>query len=361
MRSTTAVRKGGSVLDSTIGLGRRSFTTLVTALTIVALCATSLASATGTAEANRSASATAAQETKITFSLDFLVDGLHAPFYSAQSLGYFKQENLNVDIRTSTGSSDAVARVASGKAQIGLADAPTALLAVGKGLPIQIVGVLLLHSAQATETLRSSGITTVKGLEGKNVGITPSGAERDLITALLKLNGVNPDNVNFVSIQAQSGKANLLSGQVDAVNFFPAIFADVIKQVNFIPWYKYGLDVYGTTIIANTKFIRDNPDAVTGFVHSAMRGLKYTFKRPNQAAQIVAKAAKGDVAFFRTELGIYRPYWYDPALQKRGLGYMTPARWAKTQAIAVKYLNLPKAVPLNKLYTNKYLGARVSP
>jgi NitT/TauT family transport system substrate-binding protein len=337
------------LLGSTVGHRLLSISVLTLA---VAAATVAAATASPTTRAGTS-------PTPVSFSLDFLVDGLHAPFYSAEQLGYFKQSGLDVAIHTSTGSSDAIARVASGKAQIGLADAPTALLAISKGLPIKIVGVLLLHSAQATETMRSSGVSTVKGLEGKTIGITPAGAERQFIGALFKVNHVDESSVHFVSIQANSGKADLLSGKVEAVNFFPAIFADVKDKVNFIPWFKYGLDVYGTTIIANTNFIDENPQAVTAFVHSAMRGLRYTLRNPNGAAEIVAKAAKGKVPFFRAELGVYKPYWSDPPLQKKGLGYMTPERWNVTQQAAVKYLNLPKPIPLGTLYTNAFLGAPV--
>jgi NitT/TauT family transport system substrate-binding protein len=347
------------VLDSSRG-GRR-WATVVLALAIVATLAVAAVSSSAFAAPAAKTKTTASSPTKIDFSLDFLVDGLHAPLYVAQKLGYLQKANLDVAIHTSTGSSDAIARVASGKAQLGFADAPTTLTAIAKGLPIQVVGMLLLHSAQATETLKSANVTGPKGLIGKNVGITPAGAERDEITALLKLNGVDPSKVHFVSISANNGKANLLAGSVDAVNFFPPIFADVQNKVSFMPWYKYGLDVYGTTIIANTKFLADNPDAVTGLVHSIMEGLHYTLGHPAQAAQVVAAAAKGDPKFFQAELGIYKPYWYDPSNQKQGLGYMTDAGWNKTQSIAVKYLGLSKPVPLTQIYTNKYLGAPVAP
>jgi NitT/TauT family transport system substrate-binding protein len=344
---------------------RRRFVGSLVSIAAVSLalgaCGSDDSSSSSASKSGSSTSEAPAEPTDITFSLDFLVDGLHAPFYSAQELGTYDKANLNVDIRTSTGSSDAVARVGSGKAQIGLADAPTALTGIGKGLPIKIVGVLLIHSAQATETLKSSNITDVKGLAGKDIGITPAGAERDLITALLQMNGMSPDDVHFVAIQAQSGKANLLSGKVDAVNFFPAIFADIQPQINVIPWFKYGLDIYGTTIIANTDFLEENPDAVTAFVHSSMEGLQYTLQNPDEAAAIVAKAAKGKPAFFRSELEIYEPYWSDPPLQQEGLGHMTDERWTDTQKVAMQYLGQKKEIPLDQLYTNDFLGEPVTP
>lgn len=298
--------------------------------------------------------------TDITFSLDFLVDGLHAPFYLAQDLGWFEDSNLNVDIRTATGSSDAVARVGSGRAQLGLSTASVALNGIARGLPIQAVAVLLVHSAQATETLRTSNITDVQGLRGHSIGITPAGGERELISAILELNDVSPDEVDFVSITAENGKALLLSEQVDAVSFFPAIFADVQEDVNIIPWFEYGLDIYGTTIIVNTDFAEENPEAVTAFVNNAMRGLQYTLDNPDEAAETVANHAEGEVEFFRTEMDIYEPYWLDPALQEQGLGYMTDERWAETQEISVEYLDQEQELPLDQVYTNEFLGDPVS-
>ena len=290
-----------------------------------------------------------------------MVDGLHAPFYLAQDLGYFEDAGLTVDIQTSTGSSDAVARVGSGRAQLGLSTASTALNGINSGLPIIVVGVLLVHSAQATETLKSSNITDVQGLSGHSIGITPAGGERELITALLELNDVSPDDVTFVSISAESGKALLLAGQVDAVNFFPAIFADVQSDVNVIPWFEYGLDIYGTTIIANTDFAEENPEAVTGFVHSAMLGLQHTLRNPDEAAESVANAAEGTVEFFRAEMDIYEPYWLDPPLQEEGLGYMTDERWAETQRISVDFLDQEAELPYGQVYTNEFLGEPVLP
>ena len=347
--------EGGNVPNPLHGRSRAAYAIPIAIVIVLSAVMASLA------RASVAGTLAAGPSTSISFSLDYLVDGLHAPFYVAQQNGCFTQGNLAVSIHPSTGSSDSVSRVASGTAQIGLSDAPTALLGIAKGYPIKVVGVLLLHSAQATETLRSSGITTPQGLENKSIGITPAGAERQEIAALFKINNVDTSKVHLVSISASAGKAILLSGQVDAVNFFPPIFAGDTNKINTIPWFKYGLDTYGTVIIANTAFLQKSPQAVTTFVHCAMLGLRYTFDHPTQAAQVVATAAKGNPTFFQEELAIYRTYWYDPALQTQGLGYMTSAGWNKTQTVSVKYLGQTKALPLSKIYSDSYLGSPVAP
>ena len=245
--------EGGNVPNPLHGRSRAAYAIPIAIVIVLSAVMASLA------RASVAGTLAAGPSTSISFSLDYLVDGLHAPFYVAQQNGCFTQGNLAVSIHPSTGSSDSVSRVASGTAQIGLSDAPTALLGIAKGYPIKVVGVLLLHSAQATETLRSSGITTPQGLENKSIGITPAGAERQEIAALFKINNVDTSKVHLVSISASAGKAILLSGQVDAVNFFPPIFAGETNKINTIPWFKYGLDTYGTVIIANTAFLAEEP------------------------------------------------------------------------------------------------------
>src|SRR5215470_20031413 len=63
-----------------------------------------------------------AAETAVKFSLDFKFEGPSAPFLLAFDKGYYKKEGLDVTIDESTGSLEAIERVASGAYDMGLAD-----------------------------------------------------------------------------------------------------------------------------------------------------------------------------------------------------------------------------------------------
>src|SRR5712692_8304480 len=68
------------------------------------------------------AQAQAPKMTDITFSLDFIVLGRHAPFYVAIEKGFFKEEGLNVNIIPAKGTAQAIQNIESGLAQIGFTD-----------------------------------------------------------------------------------------------------------------------------------------------------------------------------------------------------------------------------------------------
>ena len=56
--------------------------------------------------------------TKITFSLDFIPLGRHAPWYAAIAEGFYKEEGLDVSIIPSQGTAQTIQALEAGTAQI---------------------------------------------------------------------------------------------------------------------------------------------------------------------------------------------------------------------------------------------------
>ena len=80
--------------------------------------------------------------TDVTFSLDFIVLGRHAPFYVAIEKGFFKEENLNVNIIAAKGTAQAIQNVESGLAQIGFTDVASLVVARAEGSTVKVVSVI---------------------------------------------------------------------------------------------------------------------------------------------------------------------------------------------------------------------------
>src|SRR5262245_37372912 len=82
--------------------------------------------------------ASQASAQKITFTLNWVAGGDHAPYFYAQKMGLYKQAGLDVDFETGRGSAASAQKVGAGQSQLGLSDMAGVLLFRGKGL--QAVG-----------------------------------------------------------------------------------------------------------------------------------------------------------------------------------------------------------------------------
>src|SRR3989304_9635877 len=60
---------------------------------------------------------------KVVFALNWFAVGDHAAYWVALEKGYYKEKGLDVELQNSKGSGDSIAKVDTGRADIGLADA----------------------------------------------------------------------------------------------------------------------------------------------------------------------------------------------------------------------------------------------
>src|SRR3989440_4098883 len=66
------------------------------------------------------ASQAAAQ--KLTFTLNWVAGGDHAPYFYAQKMGWYKQAGIYIDFETGRGSAASAQKVGAGASQLGLSD-----------------------------------------------------------------------------------------------------------------------------------------------------------------------------------------------------------------------------------------------
>src|SRR5260370_21391871 len=72
--------------------------------------------------------ASQASAQKITFTLNWVAGGDHAPYFYAQKMGLYKQAGLDVDFETGRGSAASAQKVGAGQSQLGLSDIAGGLL-----------------------------------------------------------------------------------------------------------------------------------------------------------------------------------------------------------------------------------------
>src|SRR5260370_12417769 len=140
-----------------------------------------------------SASGAAAQDTsKLRFTLDWKLQGIHAWFFWAQEKGYFAAEKLDVTIDQGEGSAATVTRIMSGVYDAGFGDANAIIqnAATRPGEAPVMVYMIYNKAPFALLTRAESSIKSFRDLSGKKLGTPPGGASFKRLPLLAKKTGV---------------------------------------------------------------------------------------------------------------------------------------------------------------------------
>ena len=153
---------------------------------------------------------------EMTVLLDWFINPDHGPIIVAQELGYFTEQDLEVEIIAPANPSDPPKLVAAGKAELAISYQPQLHLQIHEGLPLQRVGTLVATPLNCLLVLADGPIQSPADLAGKKVGFSVGGVEEAVLGSILRHHGLSLDDVELVNVN-WSLSPSLMSGQVDAV------------------------------------------------------------------------------------------------------------------------------------------------
>ena len=153
---------------------------------------------------------------KMTLLLDWFVNPDHGPIIVADELGFFADQNLEVEIVAPADPSDPPKLVAAGRAELAVSYQPQLHLQVAQGLPLIRVGTLVATPLNCLLVLKDGPIKQISDLNGGKVGFSVAGVEEALLTAILTKHGLSVSDIDLVNVN-WSLSPSVMSGQVDAV------------------------------------------------------------------------------------------------------------------------------------------------
>ncbi len=311
--------------------------------------------------------APAQAETDIKFVLNWKYQGPQGWFFLAEDNGYFKAEGLKVKIDQGSGSGAAVPLVANGTYDIGFGDINALVELAAKKPEVAPKAVYMMYNRPPfTIAVRAdSPIKAPKDLEGKTLGGTANDGARKLFPAFCAVARIDCGGIKLTTFQPNLREQMLVKKQVDGVFGYvntirfsaKLIRIDPDKEIRFISYGDYGMDLYSNALIVSRKLIETNPAAVKGFVRAVNKGLVDALKDPNAAIAAVSKREpliKPDVEHERFDATL-KDEMNHPELARLGMGDVDDARLKTAIGILVKAKGLPRTPTVGEVFSRDFL------
>ncbi len=322
-----------------------------------ALAATvaALAAFGGTSSARPDAQAApTAGKDKVTLQLKWVTQAQFAGYYAAKAMGYYDKQNLDVTLKVGGPDITPEQVVASGQAQFGVDWLPSLLATRDKGSNLVNIAQVFNKSGMTELTWRSSGITSIKGLKGKKVGVWCCGNENELYAALVK-NGMDPhkdvtivnqpfDMTLFLSKKVDAAAAmtyNELAQVLESKNPATGKLYQ-LSDLNIIKMQNAGTAMLEDGIFSTDSWLKDSAhqDVAKRFLAASFQG--WIFCRDHQAACLKAVLDAGPklpAGHQRWQLNEINAITWPNA---GGIGLMSAAAFQQTADIAKQFKVISK-------------------
>jgi NitT/TauT family transport system substrate-binding protein len=305
-------------------------------------------------------------QTKIRFTLDWIPGATHSAFFVALQKGYYKAEGLDVSIDRGKGSAEVVRQLASDTYDMGFPDINVVLDFNSKN-PCQAFPVLMSGYEQAPAAiivLKSSGITEPKQLNGKRLGSAANDATFKLFPVFAGQTGIDVSSMQIQNIEPSLREVLLVQGKVDAVpgqifNSLLELQAKGVKEsdIGYFMYKDYGLQLYGNSVAASPRFLKEKPEAVRGFLRATVKGLQDVARDPElgvKAALAFEPLLNADIERERLRVAMNCCILTEN-VKKSGYGDMDPERLGKMISIISKAYNLPRQPAVAEIFDPSYL------
>ena len=297
---------------------------------------------------------------KVTFVLDWTPNTNHTGLDVAQAKGDFEEAGLDVEI-VQPAEDSAEVLVASGKAQFGISfqDSMAPALSGKDALPITAIASVIQHNTSGIISRKGEGMDVPKGMEGHSYATWNGAIELATLEEVIKADGGDFSKVELIPSTVTDEVSALKTNSVDSIWIFYA-WAGVKTELEGLEtdYFEFAdidpvFDYYTPVIISGNKFLEDNPETAKAFLGALQKGYEFAIEHPEEAAEILCKAAPeldeelvlASQKYLASEYKAEAEYW----------GYIDAERWNNFyQWVNDKQL-VEDEVPLNTGFTNEYL------
>ena len=292
---------------------------------------------------------------KVRLGVGFIPNVQFAPFYVAQSKGFYADEGLEVEIEYGY-ENDFIALAAQNKREFAIASGDQVILARAQGLPITYVMKWYERYPVALVAPADKGISKPSDLIGKKVGLPLFGTSLIGWKALVYATGIDENAVTVEDI-GFTQVASIQQGVVDAAMVYIANEPNQLRsegiQVNVIEVSNY-INLVSNGLVVGDQLMKENPDLVRRMVRATLAGISYTIANPDEAfaiaRQVIPEITDETAPLQRKVLDASIELW-----KSDQPGLSTQQAWQDSVNFMVKMGLVDRPVKVDQLYTNQFV------
>ena len=305
----------------------------------------------------------------VRFAVDWVWQGNHSIWTYAQDKGLFAAEKIDPQLSRGYGSADNLTKLAGGALDMALVD-PNLLAKFNRDNPnAQAIDTCIMYDAAPSSVifLKSSGIKTLKDLEGRSLAISEGDATWPLFQVLCKINNVDVKKIDTQNMSGQLRDSMVIQKRVDAsLGFFVTAVLNIAAagvprdDIGYLQFNKNGLALYSLSLVCRKDYMQKNPEAVGGFVRGSIKGVKAMLADKKAAIDSLLKRdslLKHSIESERNDL-IIEGSLLTPWVKQNGISTVDQKRFEYTTGLVAEAFGVAQKPKMADIYTEQFCHQR---
>ena len=229
--------------------------------------------------------------TKINLQLSWFSQFQFAGYYIAKEKGFYKDENIDINIKPFEFGIDVPKEVSSEKSHFGIGRETLVLDKLKNYKNLVSVYPLFQISPLVLLSKQDSNITRVADFKDKKLMATIDDANEVSLKAMILSNGIDLKTISFHNHSHDIN--DLITDKIDIISAYtskaPYILNKKNIQYNTFSPSDYGFDMYSDFLFTNEKFVNENSHLIGAFKRASLRGWKYAYNNIEESVDLILK------------------------------------------------------------------------
>lgn len=230
---------------------------------------------------------------EVSIMLDWYPNAVHSFLYVAEEKGYFKDENISVDIQFPANTTDPLTLAAANKVTLGLYYQPDVIMALANdGMPIKSVAGIVREPLNYLVFKAEQNIQTPADLLNKKIGYPGIPINIALMHTLLENVGESSDAIEMIDVGFELG-SSIITDHVDAVfgafvNHEVPVLRKEGYDIEYLNPTEFGVpNYYELVMVAGTDTLEKQDKEIEAFLRAAQKGYEDMMNNPEEALDIL--------------------------------------------------------------------------